>query len=130
KAVEYLLKPINPEELNEALAQCVSELKTSLSAPIIETANAVLFSDNELLVRYMDLREHIYAALLELNAVKVRSGFHRLSQELYAQKLPAGDAGIPAKLGNDYLLMLEQYVAGQGSVLERLLPESNNGIGV
>ncbi|RXZ81938.1 response regulator [Paenibacillaceae bacterium] len=128
KAVEYLLKPINPDELNEALAASVRELNKAEAALSPSIPAAVLFSDRLLLARYMELRETIYAALLELNATNVRSGFERLAGELYGNGEQVDHVGIPAKIGNDYLLMLEQFAAGQGIVLETLLTEDVRSI--
>jgi len=122
------LKPLNPDELNGTLATCVRELNKECTASSPSIPTAILFSDQLLIARYMELREQIYAALLELNISNVRRGFERLAYELYGNDKDVNHTGISAKIGNDYLLMLEQFAVGQDITLEKLLTEEVRSI--
>ncbi|REK74732.1 response regulator transcription factor [Paenibacillus paeoniae] len=126
KAVEYLLKPIKPDELDAALAQSKSELEQSQSTPWVELAP--IFSSVADMQRYGELRERMYTYLMDLNRDAVASSFERLMKEFSIEE--AGlEAGSMLRIANDLLLMLEQFLSEQELSLAALLSEAVPHIG-
>jgi len=113
RAVEYMLKPIDPDELNAALERCVRELdaqeqtvRTSWKAPLV-------FPDSGTMDRYMALRQRVFGALFELNKTGVLQAFEKL-RELLAAAYPGGvDRAMLDKVRADFVQVLEQFMQGQ-----------------
>jgi len=121
KAIEYLLKPINPEELSYALQQCKLELETLQRAdtqPLMP-----LFESGISIQRYTGHRERIYTSLLELNREKATELFHKLIEDIENSKLSGADAGQKKRVAADLMLLLEQFLSEQSVTLGQLLPK-------
>ncbi|HZG56462.1 response regulator transcription factor [Paenibacillus sp.] len=111
RAVEYMLKPIDPDELNAALARCVSELEslertvhTSWRAPLV-------LPEPGMTERYAALRQRAFAALFELNTAAARQSFEKLG-ELLDAAYPGGlDRAMREKVQGDFLQVLEEFTA-------------------
>ena len=118
RAKEYLLKPIDPEELNAALDRCVSEFKLEREA---EDAwrTPLAFGDTEVLNQYLDIRRQIYGYLLELSAEGVVQGFSKLDRFLI-QASGKADVLPILKVNHDFVLMLEEFAAGNEISFDKL----------
>ncbi|MFB9276179.1 response regulator [Cohnella cellulosilytica] len=118
KAIEYLLKPIRPEELEAALEQSKKELEAAARRPGAQQSLSPLFPNREALQRYADLRERLYASLLGLNRERAEEMFGRLMTGV--EESGAG-ADQEARVAADLLLMLERFLSQQSLTLEELL---------
>jgi len=126
KAVEYLLKPIKPEELDAALAQSKAELERANQPAWRELAP--LFASGADMQRYGDMRERIYTYLMELNKEAAAAACGKLMQEL--DDRGAGlEAGSALRIANDLMLMLEQFLSEQELSFASLLPGEEARIG-
>lgn len=115
RAVEYLLKPISPEDLNAALARCKEELDLESGL------RSSIFASGEAMSRYAGYRERIYGSLLSLDKERIAASFSALSQGLADGRLGALDAGGPSRIAGDLLLMRERFLSEQETTLEKLL---------
>jgi two-component system response regulator YesN len=115
KAVEYLLKPISPEDLNAALARCKEELDRE-SGP-----RSSIFASGEAMQRYAGYRERIYGSLLSLDKERIAASFAAMATGLAEGAIGAMEAGGPGRIAGDLLLMLERFLSEQETTLEKLL---------
>ncbi len=85
QAMDYLLKPVKPEELNEQLRRCVEELKREESTRAAEELDLRSVFQAEWFGAYMELRQGIYEALRSRNRESLERRFFRL-EELIREK--------------------------------------------
>ncbi|MDG0814200.1 response regulator transcription factor [Cohnella rhizosphaerae] len=135
KAVDYLLKPLDPAELNAALASCVRELEAAAApspafaaAPSVAPAEPATgsdaiaavwplptaFADSAVLERYALEKRRIYASLQELDRAGIAEAYAALGRYLARALSPDELKGLPARLAQDALAMLEPFASGQG----------------
>jgi two-component system response regulator YesN len=114
QAKEYLLKPVDPEELNAALAQCVRELQTAKQASDSSLKTPLVFADSALLDIYLEYRQLIYGYLLDLNTVGVIQTLESLAEFLEPMETELLANHLLYKIGHDFSLMLEEFVATSG----------------
>ncbi len=107
QAKEYLLKPVDPDELNAALAKCVSELKQSNNVITASYHSALLLDDSEQLDAYLDLRHIIYGYLIDLNLLGVSQTLDALEQYLEAEQF---ERIRLIEVGHDFIRMLEAFI--------------------
>jgi len=113
RAVEYLLKPLDRDELNAALATCARELRRteagggSRSVPFT-------FSRPEARERYSALREKLRHGLLELDQAAVSEAFVRLEEWAAEQERAEEGGGAPGKAVRDVVALLEEFAAENG----------------
>ncbi|SEC42359.1 response regulator [Paenibacillus sp. GP183] len=112
RAVEYLLKPIDPDELNRALAQCVQELEKAHQLMNSSWSTPHLFANKADLDTYLSFREKIYENLLELNGSAVLLTFDRLGEYLQSTFKDKQDDKVLIKIGSDLIVMLEEFASG------------------
>ncbi len=115
RAVEYLLKPIKPEDLNAALRRCKEELDREAGP------RSTIFASGEDMQRYSAHRDRIYASLLTLDKARVAEAFQLLARELASAKTAVAEAEGASRIASDLLLMLEQFLSEQEATLEQLL---------
>lgn len=114
RAVEYLLKPINPEELNEALARCAAGLEEEehLAAQQIGlplTANPVLWNE------YLEFRQRIHNMLQEMNKPLILDALAKLHAWFkQRQQADSGPTAWFVPMGHDLLSMLEVFATAHG----------------
>ncbi|SDO78191.1 two-component system, response regulator YesN [Paenibacillus sp. yr247] len=111
RAVDYLLKPIDPDELNASLEKCVSELVEARTSENGTWNIPLIFTDSGFLDLYLGYRRQIYGYLLELNESAI---FHTLEKlenflEKAIQNMPVRNMLI--KVGHDYTRMLEEFIS-------------------
>jgi two-component system response regulator YesN len=111
RAVEYLLKPIDQGELNAALARCVQEMKQASMTAIASWTMPFAFADAELLEQYFAYRQRVHGFLLDLNKQATLETLVKL-EELLDKAIPEpGDGNRLAKIGHDFMLMLEEFAS-------------------
>lgn len=125
RAVEYLLKPIDPVEMNASLAQCVRELEQAH-----EKVNALwrmppVFADTAVLDKYLSYRQLVYGHLLELNKQAVLQTFENMERFLENRPGEIKNGNILARIGHDFILMLEEFISGNEIVLDHIWNEKN-----
>ncbi len=99
RATDYLLKPIDPEELNAALAKCASELDKSKTEASYAGVEYVVFEEPARRDLYLNLRRRLSAALLELD------------EEAVLGLVGKFDDSMLAKMGQDLILIVETFAA-------------------
>jgi two-component system response regulator YesN len=123
RAVEYLLKPVNPDELNAALARCVAELDRERASG----GATYVFADSASLERYLSIRRQISECLHSLDGEAVRQAFGELERFL-GDRLPnAGDGAIASQIGHEFIVMLEAFMNEHHIDLSRLWGEEGSG---
>jgi two-component system response regulator YesN len=111
QAKEYLLKPVDPEELNAALAQCVRELQQAKQTSEVSWKTPLVFADAAALDKYLEYRQLIYGYLLDLNATGVIQTLKSLEKFMEPIRDEQFDGRILNKIGHDFTLMLEEFVS-------------------
>lgn len=103
RAADYLLKPLDEDELNATLAKCVGELSQKRAAePQVQLAATAIFNEAEQRDAYLALRKQLRASLLELNQSGVEETLGKIDQSLID------------KIGQDLIFMIEQFAAENG----------------
>lgn len=110
RAVEYLLKPVDPDELNAALAKCIHELQTQKQTVNTSWDSPLVFPSTPAMDRYVALRQRIFAALFELSKPAVLQALDKL-EEFLNNIFPEGlEPALIAKIGDDFLSILKQFM--------------------
>lgn len=110
RARDYLIKPIDPQELNRTLERCVSELTAAYTARPTSMQTPVVFHDAAILEEYISHRHRIFAHLLELDQVRVRSALQGLQRFLETTAGGVMDDEMRSRIVHDFLLMMEEFV--------------------
>ncbi|CAH1202194.1 Regulator of RpoS [Paenibacillus allorhizoplanae] len=111
QAKEYLLKPVDPEELNAALAQCVRELQQAKQISEVSWKTPLVFADAASLDRYLKYRQLIYGYMLDLNASGIIQTLKSLGEFMEPILAEQFDGSMLNKIGHDFTLMLEEFVS-------------------
>ncbi|HZG86874.1 response regulator [Paenibacillus sp.] len=112
RAVEYMLKPFDPNELNEALRRCVRELEAEEQTVRTSWTSPLALPDPALMERLLAIRQRIFAGLFELNKPALLQSFEKL-EELLRKAYPDGaDAAMLRMLHADFLGALREFMAG------------------
>lgn len=109
-AVEYLLKPINSDELNAALEQCGRELEKAKNTNIT-LGLSLVFEAPAVLERYQVYRQLIYGSLLELNksaVFKIFEEFKAFMENILSER---NDENVLARVGHDFIIILEEFMS-------------------
>ncbi|MFD0671041.1 response regulator [Cohnella sp. GCM10027633] len=101
RATDYLLKPIDPEELNAALAKCGEELDKRYSL-LRERVEYAVFDEPARRATYLRVRERLRESLLALDVDGVNDSLRKLDDEMLA------------KTGQELILIVEQFAAENG----------------
>lgn len=111
RAMEYLIKPIDPEELNASLLRCVRELDEVPDRTKALWGTSLVFTDAAVLDKYMSFRQLVYGYLLEMNKTAVFQTLHEL--KLFMEKTLQGEQheNVWARIGHDFMILLEEYVS-------------------
>lgn len=109
KVDEYLIKPINPEELNRALEKAVRELGVTRG---IHAAKPL---DKQLLKIITELKQIVTRNFHEMNTEAVKRSFKQLEQALSDQEIL--QPGLNNSLYKQFMLLLEEQFALSGSEL-------------
>lgn len=120
RAIEYLLKPIDPEELNASLTRCVRELEQDHANVNISWRTPLVFADTAVLDRYLAYRQQIFGYLLELNKPVVIHSFEKLGEFLKSVLPETKDGNMLDKIGHDFILMLEKFTSENEPGFDRI----------
>jgi two-component system response regulator YesN len=103
KAVNYLLKPIDPLEIDVTLKQCRQELDVSA------LNNTQVFTDKVLMERYYAYRQQIRELLMEHNRKELSCVMDKLENILCMDQEETLNAAALKKAGYDLLLILDEF---------------------
>lgn len=109
-AVDYLLKPMNPDELNEALEKCIKGLNKNRKEAISGFGTLHLFDDEKVMNLYLDHRQGIHEALIGMRSDQINQQIKDI-HHLIHKKVPSPSLEMLSKLGHDLIQMLEEYLA-------------------
>lgn len=123
RAVDYLLKPLDPEQLNAALEKCVRELEREQRSVEALWKQPLVFEDAAVLDEYLACRQLVFGFLLELDAEGVQSSLDKLAAILEQSPAVPLDGTALVKLGQDFLLLLEQFAAEHELDLHEMMGE-------
>ena len=115
KAVDYLIKPLDPAELNQILQQCVEEITRGARTPV-SMRTPVLFQDRTVLDEYVRHRRQVFASLLKLDSAGVKTSLKDLQEYLFSYTDNTVDAELRNRIVHDYLLLLEEFVLRSDAV--------------
>lgn len=110
KAIEYLLKPLDPNELNAALERCAHELEQARAMASTAWGSTFVFMENAVLDTYLAYRRQIYGALMDLNEKAIVQCLDKLKLYLETALPDQQDENIRNKIGHDFILMLEEFM--------------------
>jgi two-component system response regulator YesN len=111
RAIEYLLKPINQEELNTSLAQCVIEIEGENKKESNSVKTLGVFSEDFLFEKYLAYRQQILEYFLALNKSAVLNTFERFEKFLEDNLPNIKDEDIIIKIIRDYIFTLQELMA-------------------
>ena len=133
RARDYLLKPLDPDQLNRALAVCAEELDRE-HGESANPAHPVLFKDGKTLEIYHTHRRAIAGWLAEMDAKETADAFVRLktflAEALERERQSDPEAfSLPAALRNvdrDLMAVLEPFAAEHGIDIDGLAGDWRN----
>ncbi len=120
RAIEYLLKPIDPEDLNAALVQCVRELEQAKIVEHVSWSTMHVFADKRLLDKYLSLKQQIQQHMLECNATAACDTFAVLGDFIRMSFGDGLDGTLVSQIGHEFMLMLEKFMTDNSVGLEQL----------
>jgi two-component system, response regulator YesN len=115
RALNYLLKPIDPEELNSSLQDCIRELDRDSGGAIPGASFSLAALDPAMLERYGMFRKQIYGYVMDRNAAAIPGAFRQFC-EYAEQSLQDSDSldGLAARIEYDFRSMLEEHLVSMG----------------
>lgn len=127
RAVDYLLKPVDPDELNAALKKCIHELEVQKQTVNTSWKSPLVFPSTALMDRYTALRQRVFASLFELSKPAVLQTMNKL-EEFLASSFPEGmEQALLAKMGDDFEHILEQFMSENEVGFESQVRETESG---
>jgi Response regulator containing CheY-like receiver domain and AraC-type DNA-binding domain len=126
RAMEYLLKPINPEELNTSLMQCVEELNQVRDKTNVLWGASTVFNDTALLKKYISFRQLVYGHLLDIDKAAVIQTFENMRVFMEKSLPEVENENVLSKIGHDFIIMLEEFMSEGDFGLENLWNEKNS----
>lgn len=111
RAVEYLLKPISENELNDALLRCSQNLQTAVRLHDELPEAPFIFTDRMALEKYLAYRQRIFGHLLTLNKSKVTHEFAKLAEFMERMLEDSEQAKPVSQISHDFFLMLSKFAS-------------------
>jgi two-component system response regulator YesN len=108
-AVDYLLKPVKPEELNDALVKSIERLDKNRKDRLSGFGTLHLFEDREIIKGYLEYRQHVYEGLNGLKSDQTEKHIAELCAFLKVS-IPHPSLEMITKIGHDLIQMLQVYV--------------------
>ncbi len=127
-AVEYLLKPPDPEELHEALLRCVKQLEEGRTGQAPEWVVPHIFTDPDVLDEYLDNRHRVFGFLLELDKDSVSQTLKSLGEFISRVFTDSNDPNVLDKISHDYILMMEEFLSRNDIGFDQLLGEHGGDV--
>lgn len=125
-AAEYLLKPIDPDELNTALRQCAAELEEDAQKANNPLSIPPSFPDPADMDRYIAFRRLVNGHLLELNRSALYEAFEKLKKFLETIFHKDNNENMLVRIGHDFLLLLEEFLSGNEVASGSVWDDRNN----
>ncbi len=113
-AVDYLLKPVDPAELNAALRRSVERLKQEKSEGLSGFGTLHLFEDEAVMNEYLKYRQRIFETLVGQQANQLDKLMDELCQCL-SDKVQNRTNEMITKIGHDFIQMLQEYMVREVS---------------
>jgi two-component system, response regulator YesN len=104
KVNEYLLKPINADDLNSALEKCTNEIQSQSRTQL----KPFSFINKDISTLVMDFKKTIVSFLDELNLEGFENTMQRFFNEL--KKVNGVDTQVLAKIEHEFILILEEQM--------------------
>lgn len=120
--IEYLLKPVNPDELNKALKKSISRLEERNSAGIKGSGTLHLFRDEALQERYVELRRSIHEEMIAKNIQQISRLFLEMSS--YIKKRSDITDEMASKIRHDFVQLLEEHILALNLDLHQIIKGS------
>ncbi len=129
RAVEYLLKPINPAELNKALEQAKSLIERERKNALTGYGTLHLFEDSLLLNEYLAKRSKLFECLLTLEVSSIETQVNELKVTCNkAQNISVKE--LQSKILHDFTENLEEFMIKNdielGLIRENEIEQVNN----
>jgi two-component system, response regulator YesN len=118
RAEDYLLKPIDPDELNRTLEKCVLALRSPGDRRPASMRTPIVFADAGVLEAYVDHRRRVFAFLLELDDEAIRTTLKQLRKFLESAPGVSLDEELANRVAHDFLLMLEEFMVRNGMTVD------------
>ena len=109
-AEDYLLKPIDPDELNRTLERCVSQIQDRYRGVPVSMQTPVAFSDQELLSEYVLHRQRVFASVLELDPVGVERTLRDLERVIASRSDNRIDPEVSGRVIHDFVVLIEEFM--------------------
>ena len=111
-AIDYLLKPVDPDDLNKTLEKCIFDLKEKKNIQFKK--NSTIFKDSQILKEYVNHRKRIFAFLLELDFSSIRESLEQLENYLLSVPDISFDDELGVRIIHDFTFMLEEFLTRFG----------------
>lgn len=123
--IEYLLKPVDPIELNKALERCIKRLDEAHRDTIQGFGTLHLFDDDAILNEYLAYRQQIFEGLLAHEQDTIRRLFDGM-EALFKAHSDWFNNEIASKILHDYTQLLEEFVVKSGLSLQAILGDEGS----
>lgn len=121
RAIDYLLKPIDPREFNEALSRCAVLLYQEQRAEELSEPTSILqLVNKDWFEQYRQLRELIGQSLQTLTRTGIQQALHQL-EGLYEECDQEKMLPILIRMSHDLYSILEEHLISTGSKATSLL---------
>ncbi len=113
KAMDYLLKPIDPDELNSLLLKCIQELnEKNIQDRKSYEPDSILEVD--WYENYLTQKTFLNGCLMELNMQAAKDILAQIGEMVLRKEGPDIPAGMIMKIYYDLIWMIEQFVVKEG----------------
>lgn len=123
--IEYLLKPVEPGELKQALERSVCHLEDKHRNVIEGFGMLHLFSDQKMMNAYLDYRRKVYEHLVSRSEVAIKNDFQDMSA--FFMDCEAGlKEELASKIMHDFTNLLEEHIVKNGLALAAILGDEHS----
>ena len=102
RARDYLIKPVDPVELNRTLERCVSEIAATSGQKPGTLRTPVVFHDPSILEEYIEHRRRTFSYLLELDQERIRTSLDGLRRFLENTAGSGWDEQTSSRIVHDF----------------------------
>jgi two-component system response regulator YesN len=124
-AVDYLLKPIKAEELNQQLRRCVELLGSEGEPPAFGDVVLDGFMDADWSAEYEARRGALYESLYADHIPLVKNNFDRLSALILNHEDRGGAGKTAVYIYFDLHRLLERFITSRGFSVQEIIPRKD-----